>query len=136
MKVAIVGTSVNLSEGEERDVRQYIGMVLNKHDRHNDIIISGGSKGVDTTVFEIAESLGFKIELYKPTIESWEYYKERNILIAKNCDELYCITVPTHRRKCYHHDKPQDHEKTAGCWTLKQAKLLGKECKLLVTPRR
>jgi len=135
MKLAIVGTSIDLTENEERDIRQIIGIILNECTKDS-IIISGGAKGVDSMVFEIATALGFKTEIYPPKQQGWEFFKERNLKIAKECDKLYCITVPVHNFQCYHHEGLQKHEKTAGCWTLKKVEDLGKPCKLLVTLNR
>jgi len=137
MKVAIVGTSVNMTENEERDTRQLIALFLQKrYNPSDDIIISGGAKGVDTLALEIAEGLGFKTQVYKPEKEQWKYYKKRNLQIAKDCDELSCFSVPVHKTKCYHHDEPMEHEKTAGCWTACKVFELDKPCQLVVVPNR
>ena len=136
MKIAIVGTSLNLSENQERDIRQHIGMVLQKYDVENDIIISGGAKGVDSIAIEIAESMGFNGIIHHPYKQQWKYYMDRNIKIAEECDELYCFTIPTKSKKCYHHDELMDHEKTAGCYTAHKAFELNKPCRLIVVPNR
>jgi len=136
MKIAIVGTTVILTENEERDMRQYISLVLKKYDSSQDVIISGGAKGVDTISLEIAKELGFKTKVYNPEKEEWKYYKKRNLEIVQECDELYCFSVPVHKTKCYHHDTPQNHEKTAGCWTANKANDMGKSCQLIVTSIR
>jgi len=132
LKIAIVGTTVNLTENEERDIRQFIGITLNRYNPMKDTIISGGAKGVDSMAIEIARSQGFKVKIFNAVIPEWKYYRERNLLISKNCDELYCISVPVHKIKCYHHDGLQDHEKTAGCWTMNKALELHKVCQLMV----
>jgi len=131
MKVAIVGTSVNLTADEHRVMRQEIAIVL-KHYPLDTVIISGGAKGVDTLSLEVAKDLGFKTEEYKPEKNEWEYYKKRNLQLAEDCDELYCFSVSVRKTKCYHHDPPQKHEKTAGCWTCNRAINLGKSCQLIV----
>lgn len=136
LKIAIVGTTVTLTENEERDIRQFIGLTLHRYNSTKDTIISGGAKGVDTMAIEIAKGQYFKTEIYDATLPEWKYYKERNLLIAKNCDELYCISVPVHKIQCYHHDGLQDHEKTAACWTMKKALELHKVCQLMVIQPR
>ena len=136
MKVAIVGTSTRLSENEERDVRQYCSQIIKSYDIKNTKIISGGAKGVDTIAIEIANSLFYKTEIYHPLSNTWIGYKERNIRLASDCDELFCITTPVHKSRCYHHFPPQEHQKTAGCFTLKHAKNFGKTTTLFVTPKR
>lgn len=131
MKVAIVGTTANLTEDELRVMKQEITLVLKKYPLDT-IIISGGAKGVDSIALEIAKYIGFKTQEYKPEKEQWEYYKKRNLQIANDCDELYCFSVDTRKVKCYHHTPPQNHEKTAGCWTLEKAKQMNKLCTLIV----
>lgn len=136
MKVAIVGTSKTLSENEDRDMRQLIAMTLKDYSTNNTIIISGGAKGVDEIAIGIAKTLNFETEIFKPLKPEKEYYRKRNQLIAENCDVLHCFSIPVRTKKCYHHDPPQDHERTGGCWTYKMARELGKSCHLLVTPDR
>lgn len=129
MKVAIVGTTAKLTENEQRVMRQEIALVLKRHSPDT-IIISGGAKGVDTTAIEVAKELGFQTQEYLPEKEEWEYYKKRNLQIANDCDELYCFSVSVRKVKCYHHDTPQKHEKTAGCWTA--SKVIDKPSQLVV----
>jgi len=131
MKVAIVGTSVKFTADEHRVMRQEIAIVL-KHYPPDTVIISGGAKGVDTLSLEVAKDLGFKTEDYKPEKNEWEFYKKRNLQLAENCDELYCFSVSVRKTKCYHHDPPQNHEKTAGCWTTNMAKNMNKPCQLII----
>lgn len=133
MKVAMVGTTAILTENEEQVMRQEIELVLKKYPT-NTIIISGGAKGVDALAIEIAEDMGFQTqtEQYKPEKEEWKYYKKRNLQLANDCDELYCFSVSVRKVKCYHHNPPQKHEKTAGCWTLDKAKQMNKTCVLVV----
>lgn len=131
MKLAIVGTTANLTKDEQRVMKQEITLVLKKYPTDT-IIISGAAKGVDTIALEIAKDIGFKTLEYKPEKEIWEFYKKRNLRIAKDCDELYCFSTGVKKIKCYHHNPPQKHEKTAGCWTLMKAKQMNKICTLIV----
>lgn len=137
MKVAIVGTTANLSENEERDMRQHILLILKRYSPDT-IIISGGAKGVDTIALEIAKGLGFKTKAYKPEIEDWAPsngkigYKKRNLQIANDCDELYCFSVTVRKKKCYHHETPQKHEKTAGCYAANKCRDMGKPTRLCI----
>ncbi len=137
MKVAIVGTSHTLTENEERDIEQYITHIISKYGV-GDEIISGGAKGVDIMAVALATSRGLTISTFHPDVKNWKGYKARNLRIAKTCDELYCITIPKREGEpeCYHHNPPQDHTKTAGCWTLKEALKLGKTTHLMVIPAR
>jgi len=137
MNVAIVGTSINLTENEERDIRQFISIILkSRYSSDHTTVISGGAKGVDSLAIEVAQGLGFKTKIYHPKKQQWEYFKRRNLQIAKDCDELHCISVPVHNNECYHHEEPEPHEKTAGCWTLNKAKELDKSTQLIVTLQR
>lgn len=131
MNLALIGTTVNLSEEEQRIMKQEITIVLKKYSIDT-IIISGGAKGVDTLALEIAKEIGFITHQYRPEKKQWEFYKKRNLQVAKDCDELYCFSVGVKKVKCYHHNPPQDHEKTAGCWTLEKAKQMNKLCTLIV----
>src|SRR5690348_1398344 len=135
MKVAFVGTSVKLTDNEDRDIRQFVSLIL-KDFPLDTIIISGGAKGVDSISLEIAKSLGYTTVVYEPINKTWTSFKERNLIIAQECDQLFCLSVPVHKTRCYHHFVPQNHEKTAGCWTMKQAEKLGKQTRLLVMPSR
>ena len=56
MKIALAGTT-NLSDNPERDMRQSISLVLKRYSIDDDIIISGGAKGVDSIAVEIAKDL-------------------------------------------------------------------------------
>lgn len=133
-RIAIVGTSHNMTDNEERDIRQFIAIILkNRCDKDTDIIISGGAKGVDTIAIEIAKGLGFQTKIYKSKTEYWKSYKERNLQIAQDCNELHCLSIPVHEKKCYHHEELEEHEKTAGCWTMNKAMELDKNCQLVVT---
>lgn len=136
MKVAIVGTSHSMNDNEVSDVRQLCFMILKDFDPTQTTIITGGAKGVDTTAQEIALQLLFAVKPIFPIGVGWEANKKRNIEIANECDELFCISIPVHDKKCYHHYPPQDHEKTAGCWTLRKASEQKKPCRLFVTPKR
>lgn len=136
-KVAIVGTSIDLLDGEERDVRQFIAMILkNRYSPSDTIVISGGAKGVDSLAIEVAQGLGFKTKIYHPKLQRWNFYKKRNLQIAKECDELHCLSIPVRKVRCFHHEEPQEHEKTAGCWTMNKALELDKPCQLIVTSNR
>jgi len=133
MNLGIVGTSKQLSESEENDMRQSIVATLNRYDKKDTLVISGGAIGVDSLAIEIAQKQGFATKEYRPhQPENWESYKTRNIEIAKASDEIYCFTIPVRNSKCYHHKPIEDHEKTAGCWTLNRAKELNKTTVLVV----
>lgn len=136
MKLAIVGTS-ELSEKEQILVRDLCSDILKKAKKISGeeiTVLSGGAEGVDFIAVDVAKKLGNKVIEFKPSAKNWDAYKERNIKIAQECDELYCITTPMKNEQCYHHKPKQNHQKTAGCYTANQAKALKKPIKLFVIP--
>jgi len=136
LKLAIVGTSIDLSENEDKDIRTTIALILKDYNPLDTTIISGGAKGVDIMAQEIASQLGFTVKSILPLGKGWKFNKPRNIEIAEECDELICISIPVHTEKCYHHIEPQNHERTAGCWTLRKVKKMNKPQQLVVIPSR
>ena len=139
-KVAFVGASEIFTDDEERDVRQFCERTI-KTFPSNVVIISGGAEGVDKIAIEIAKKLGYETQVYSPKKKKWEPptkdgYKARNTQIANECNELFCIALPYHNMKCYHHKKPENHQKTAGCFTLNIAKTQNKPVELIVIPKR
>ena len=143
IRVAVVGAS-RLSEKEELDARQFCGLKFNElrvdYGIMNVTIVSGGAKGVDSIAEEVAKSIGLGTEIFKPEVEQWEDekgkigYRTRNIKIAERCDILYCLPIITRSEKCYH--CKLDHQVGGGCWTLKQAKKLGKQTFLIPPIKR
>jgi len=129
MKIAIVGSS-NLTDTEEADTRKYCGLVLNQMIREYGaeslILVSGGASGVDTVAETTATGLGIKCEIHKPAENNWDAYKVRNLKIAESCGIIYCFPTKVRLQPCYHCDA-KDHERSGGCWTVKQAKALNKE---------
>ena len=99
-------------------------------------VVSGGCHlgGIDIWAIEEAKLAGKYTEEYLPKTRNWEGYKARNILIAMNSDVVICITVeklpPGYKERgfekfCYH-CKTDEHIKSAGCWTVKFARGIGK----------
>ncbi len=130
MKVAIVGSSHLKKVDKMRAKRLLTAMFENfKYDTQ---IISGGAAGIDSMVKHFATLKAMDIIEYKPATQDWREFRRRNIKIAEECDELFCIATQLYDVKCYHHMSPQPHQKTAGCWTMKQAMRLGKPCQLVV----
>src|SRR5271156_2442415 len=105
-------------------------------------IISGGCHlgGIDKWAAEIGMELELNVTEYLPKTLTWtEGYKPRNLLIAGRADVTHCIAVkqylPEYRgmrfKMCYHCGT-DDHVKSGGCYTTKQAIRLGKTGKLWV----
>jgi hypothetical protein len=96
--------------------------------------------GIDIWAHEIADEMGVPFKGFPPLTKSWETgYKPRNLLIAGRSTECHCITVaklpatytsPWRFERCYHCDA--DHVKSGGCWTVKQARKLGRTGSVIV----
>lgn len=95
--LAIVG-SRDLSPNQRGNVQNFLFLletsmrVASKSDRLR--VISGGAKGVDELVRECFEHSPFEFQEYLPSVTNWEGpggFKSRNLRIAEECTELYCI---------------------------------------------
>ena len=133
MKIAIVGAGT-LTQKEAYNAKLEIIKILDI--RYDDLIlVSGGSIGIDTIAENVAKDLNIQTLIFPAETFHWEDqdgkkgFKTRNIEIAENCDILYCFPAGTRDKKCYHCNL--DHQVGGGCWTLKKAKMLGKETKLI-----
>ncbi len=132
-KIAIVGTS-NLNNFEWSRVVDIIG---NEGLRQPKIeVVTGDADGVDS-VARVSVSLTDCITtVFHAPAKQWEDkegmegFKTRNTKIAEYCDELICITTSVKIKKCYHCNA--DHQRTGGCWTMKEAARLGKPVRLYV----
>ena len=136
MRIGIVGAeAAKFTPAGEVAARVLIRSLITP----TDIVVTGGCHlgGVDIWAVEEAERIGAGTEVYAPEAHSWEYYKARNILIARNSEHVVCIAVdrlpPTFQFPpsmkgfdgyCYH-CKTDKHIKSGGCWTTKYAKKIG-----------
>ena len=129
MKIAIVGAS-RLSRIEENNARESCEIVLKQmireHGRNGVILVSGGASGVDTIAESTAHELGLNCNIHRPLTQNWDGYKARNLKIAEECNVIYCFPTKVRLEPCYHCGTG-DHERSGGCWTVKQAKTLKKE---------
>lgn len=142
MKVGIVGAeAAKFTPLTEQDARWAIRRWL----RVASEVISGHSPlgGIDWWAIEEAELRGIPTREYPPAENTWEGgFKPRNLQIARESDIVVCIAVKalpetyTGRRfprGCYHcGTPPTDHVKSGGCWTVKEAKKLGKRAGVVV----
>lgn len=105
-------------------------------------VVSGGCHlgGIDVWAEEIGIKMGIDPIIFRPARLQWEGgYKQRNLLIAKESDKVVCITVRSlpegykgmRFSSCYHCGT-NDHVKSGGCWTMKQARLMGKPTQLII----
>ena len=147
MKIAIVGSEEKYWTPEQREkvVRRikkilyqpYV--IMGDKGFHETMIkpvtlISGGCPkgGVDIWAEIVADILGIPKDIKNPEINQWRDsmtidvnddeiklmgYKSRNILIAEECDVLYCFD-------------PAYRDWSGGRWTMKHAEKLGKEIHL------
>lgn len=110
-----------------------------------ELVISGACHlgGIDIWAVQIAQEMGIPTLEHPPEKLQWapNGYKERNLLISNDSEELVCVAVaeypPTFKgmrfKHCYHHSPPAtDHIKGGGCWTLRQAEKLGKKTQLVI----
>lgn len=136
MIIGIVGNeAAKFTSGTEMQARKAIWAILSRPGVTG--MVSGGCHlgGVDIWAEEEARMLGLEVIVHYPRVHRWSGgYRERNILIAKQCVELDNIVIanyPPHytgRRftGCYHCGTA-DHVKSGGCWTQKYARKLGKQ---------
>lgn len=133
MRVGIVGNGTDkfTREGKRR-ARDVICELLRSE---NAILVSGHSPvgGIDIWAEEVADQLGRKTEIKIPEVNQWNPYegygyKARNLDIAHTSDVVHVILADVypegyHGRKfdlCYHCGT-NDHVKSGGCWTGRQA---------------
>ena len=126
--IGIVGSS----KAKVDDVAVSICSILDTYNPQDTTIVSGGADGVDKIAVGIARLQGYNILEYKPSKingvyqRGWQYYRERNLMIANKCDKVYSIALPLNNgKRCYHCAKvglDDNHYKTAGCWTAQRCK--------------
>lgn len=142
MRIGIVGSeAAKFTTTTEATARRIIRSLLTP----TDTLISGACHlgGIDAWAVEEALVLGIpreRIIEHRPRVRSWsDGYKPRNLEIAKDSERVYCLTVKTLPpgytgmtfALCYHCGT-KDHVKSGGCWTVKQAKLMGKHGDVIV----
>lgn len=139
MKIGIVGSEqAKFTPITETAARTIICDLIHGFDA----VISGECHlgGVDIYAKEEALAHGMPFKGFPPKKLQWEGgYKQRNLEIAKNSDTVVCITIeqlpPEYNgmkfELCYH-CKRDDHVKSGGCWTAKQASRMGKDAYLYV----
>lgn len=110
-------------------------------------LVSGGCHlgGIDAWAEEIADELGRQKIIHRPQTHAWSTgYKPRNLLIARDSDVVHVVVVRWYPPEyagmrfslCYHCARRArehggnvpafPHVKSGGCWTARQAELLGK----------
>ena len=129
MIIAIVGTS-NLTIDESEEVARWVESKLRDEDIQ---VVTGDADGVD----KVARLYTPRHRLIVKKSEHKEWgtdgsggYKDRNREIAQTAEYVYCFTTRTKTKDCYHCNKT--HQRTGGCWTLKEALKLGKKGEVIV----
>lgn len=140
MKIGIVGSEgAKFTPTTEAVARALIRSLLVP----GDVVVSGHCHlgGIDIWAVEEARAMGLPDPIeFPPKTRAWTTgYKPRNLLIAQTADQVYCITVRTlpegytgMRFPLCYHCRTTDHVKSGGCWTVKQARMMGKPGKVLV----
>lgn len=132
MRVGIVGNGTDkfTREGKRR-ARDVICELLSFNEA---VLVSGHSPvgGIDIWAEEVAEQLGRSMDIKVPEIQQWNPsgygYKARNLDIARTSDVVHVILADVYPEEyagrrfdlCYHCGS-NDHVKSGGCWTGKQA---------------
>ena len=141
MKVGIVGSEgAKFTAYTETRAKKIIHRLLDKPEVTH--VVSGRCHlgGIDIWAVEIGRELGKEIIEHRPKNLQWSTgYAPRNLLIAKDSDEIFCITVeqlPSTYTcmvfdSCYHCHTNR-HVKSGGCWTVKKAVEMGKPGKIIV----
>lgn len=141
VKLGIVGSeAAKFTKVTEVLARAAIRGLIGKYKA--EIVISGACHlgGIDKWAVEEAEKLKVGFMEFRPKTLQWEGgYKDRNLKIARNSDIVVCITVKElpksyqgMRFKLCYHCGTTDHVKSGGCWTVKQAKKMGKQTEVIV----
>jgi hypothetical protein len=135
MWIGIVGSeAAKFTPETEARARAVIRRYLSKPGRTG--VISGGCHlgGIDEWAIEEGRKFDLATQEFKPQTLNWSTgYKPRNLKIAQESDAVLCITVkelpPGYqgmRFKLCYHCGTDDHVKSGGCWTMKQAARMGK----------
>lgn len=125
--ICIVGSS-KLSEEQTVKARKIILDIIGnkiwweklpKKKHEDEVFISGGAKGVDFAVQDLCKQFDYPFVVFKPRLENWECYKERNWSMAYACDVLYRIVS-------------KDSKTYGSGWTRDRAKEMGKPVEEIV----
>lgn len=113
IKIVIVGAEQKYwSKSQEEKARMFIKEIMENFE--DSLFISGDCPkgGVDIWVREIAQDLNKSFKSYPPRMNSWYWYRKRNMKMAQEGDLIINIEPLGHR--------------SGGMWTMNYAKKIGK----------
>jgi hypothetical protein len=96
MKLAIVGSR---SLAGHPEALRVIRSVLDAYQARHAVlvVVSGGAVGIDRMAAAEACRRGLQVIEHLPAGSTWRAYRERNLRIARDCDELVRIADPRSR---------------------------------------
>ena len=95
-RLAIVGSR---SLDGHPDVLRLIRDLLDAYQARHPalVVVSGGAAGIDRMAAQEARRRGLQVIEHLPAGTAWRHYRERNLRIAHDCDELVRIADPRSR---------------------------------------
>ena len=92
-RLAIVGSrSLDGHSDALRVIRSVLDAYLARHAVL--VVVSGGAVGIDQMAADEACRRGLQVVEHRPVSVGWWHYRERNLRIAQDCDELVRIADP------------------------------------------
>jgi len=96
LRLAIVGSrSLDGHPGAQRVICAVLDAYQARHTAL--VIVSGGAVGIDRMAADEARRRGLKVVEHRPKGRSWRHYRERNLRIVEDCDELVRVADPRSR---------------------------------------
>jgi YspA, cpYpsA-related SLOG family len=96
LRLAIVGSrSLDSYPDAMRLIRAVLAAYQARHAAV--VVISGGARGIDRMTAEEARRRGLQVIEHRPNGWSWRHFRERNLRIVADCDELVRIADPRSR---------------------------------------
>ena len=96
MRLAIVGSrSLDGNPDALRVIRTLLDACQVRHPAL--VVVSGGAVGIDRMAADEARRRGLQVVEHRPSGRSWRHYRERNLHIVHDCDELVRIADPRSR---------------------------------------
>jgi hypothetical protein len=96
IRLAIVGS--RSLDGNQEALRLVRAVLAAYQARHATlVVVSGGARGIDRMAAEEARRRGLQVIEHRSSGRSWRHYRERNLRIVADCDELVRIADPRSR---------------------------------------